>query len=104
MRVGIGYDLHRLEDGGPLRLGGVDVPHDRGLRGHSDGDVLLHALADALLGAAALGDIGERFPDTDPSHQGMDSAAIVAAAVSEVTGRAGPPSAASSGSRRGGWA
>ena len=86
MRVGIGYDLHRLTDGGPLRLGGIDIPFERGLQGHSDGDVLLHALADAILGAAALGDIGERFPDTDPSNKGLDSGAIVAAAVAEAAG------------------
>ena len=73
MRVGIGYDLHRLEPGGPLRLGGVDIPHDRQSIGHSDGDALLHAVIDALLGAAALGDVGLMYPDTDPENRGRDS-------------------------------
>lgn len=77
VRVGIGHDIHRLGPGGPLRLGGVDVPHDRAMVGHSDADVLLHAVTDALLGAAALGDIGDRFPDTDPAHQGRDSAEML---------------------------
>jgi len=66
MRIGFGYDVHRLVEGRPLVLGGVRVPHESGLEGHSDADVLLHAIADALLGAAALGDIGVHFPDTDP--------------------------------------
>ena len=74
MRVGIGHDTHRLGQGGPLRLGGIDIPHDRHLIGHSDADVLLHAITDALLGAAALGDIGELFPDTDAANRGRDSA------------------------------
>jgi 2-C-methyl-D-erythritol 2,4-cyclodiphosphate synthase len=74
MRVGIGHDTHRLGQGGPLRLGGIEIPHDRHLVGHSDADVLLHAITDALLGAAALGDIGELFPDTDPANRGRDSA------------------------------
>ena len=87
MRIGIGHDMHRLEEGGPLRLGGVEIPFAWGLSGHSDGDVLLHALADAILGAAALGDIGERFPDTDPSNRGLDSGVIVAAAVEEAARR-----------------
>ncbi len=73
MRVGIGHDTHRLGQGGPLRLGGIEIPHDRRLIGHSDADVLLHAITDALLGAAALGDIGELFPDTDPANRGRDS-------------------------------
>jgi 2-C-methyl-D-erythritol 2,4-cyclodiphosphate synthase len=77
MRVGIGYDTHRLVEGRPLILGGVSIAHDLGLDGHSDADVVLHALADALLGAAALGDIGELFADTDPRHRGLDSAEIV---------------------------
>ncbi|MHB1036037.1 MAG: 2-C-methyl-D-erythritol 2,4-cyclodiphosphate synthase [Pirellulales bacterium] len=80
MRVGIGHDTHRLKPGGPLLLGGVKIPHDRQLIGHSDADVLLHAVTDALLGAAALGDIGELFPDTDPAHRGRDSAEMLAAA------------------------
>jgi 2-C-methyl-D-erythritol 2,4-cyclodiphosphate synthase len=74
LRVGIGHDTHRLGDGGPLRVGGVEIPHDRHLIGHSDADVLLHAVTDALLGAAALGDIGELFPDSDPANRGRDSA------------------------------
>ena len=74
MRVGIGHDTHRLAQGGPLRLGGIDIPHDKHALGHSDADVLLHAITDALLGAAALGDIGELFPDTDPANRGRDSA------------------------------
>lgn len=72
-RIGIGHDTHRLAPGGPLRLGGVELPWDRHLVGHSDADVLLHAVTDALLGAAARGDIGELFPDTDPAHRGRDS-------------------------------
>ncbi|HUT09497.1 MAG TPA: 2-C-methyl-D-erythritol 2,4-cyclodiphosphate synthase [Thermoguttaceae bacterium] len=80
MRVGIGHDVHRLETGGPLRLGGIDIPHDRQLIGHSDADVLLHAVTDALLGAAALGDIGWMFPDTDPANRGRDSAEMLRAA------------------------
>ena len=73
MRSGIGYDVHRLVAGRPLILGGVQIPHERGLEGHSDADVLLHAIADALLGAAALGDIGLHFPDTDERWRGADS-------------------------------
>lgn len=72
-KVGIGYDVHRFIDGRPLMLGGVEVPHSAGLEGHSDADVLLHAIADALLGAAGLGDIGRHFPDTDPSYRGISS-------------------------------
>ena len=68
MRVGTGYDVHRLVEGRRLILGGVAIPHTLGLLGHSDADVLVHAVMDALLGAAALGDIGQHFPDTDPSH------------------------------------
>lgn len=73
MRIGHGYDVHRLVEGRRLVLGGVDIPHAKGLLGHSDADVLLHAIADALLGAAALGDIGQHFPDTDPQYAGADS-------------------------------
>lgn len=73
VRVGIGYDVHRFERGRPLILGGVTIPHDRGLAGHSDADVLSHAIADALLGSVALGDIGQHFPDTDPEFLGADS-------------------------------
>jgi 2-C-methyl-D-erythritol 2,4-cyclodiphosphate synthase len=74
MRVGIGHDTHRLEAGRPLVLGGVRVEHPRGAAGHSDADVVLHALTDALLGAAGLGDIGDAYPDTDPAWRGADSA------------------------------
>ena len=77
MRVGIGYDLHALVEGRPLVLGGVEVPHGRGLRGHSDADVLTHAVIDALLGAAALGTIGEHFPDSDPRFAGVSSLALL---------------------------
>lgn len=73
MRVGMGYDVHRLVEGRKLILGGVEVPYEKGLLGHSDADVLLHAVMDALLGAAALGDIGRHFPDTDPKYSGISS-------------------------------
>lgn len=73
MRIGYGYDVHRLVPGRPLVLGGVEIPYELGLAGHSDADVLLHAIADAVLGAAGLGDIGEHFPDTDPAWAGADS-------------------------------
>ena len=73
MRVGMGYDVHKLVEGRDLILGGVKVPHTLGLLGHSDADVLLHAIMDALLGAAALGDIGKHFPDTDPAYEGISS-------------------------------
>lgn len=73
MRIGAGYDIHRLEAGYPLLLGGVRIPFEKGAVGHSDGDTLLHAITDALLGAAALGDIGGHFPDTDPANKGKDS-------------------------------
>ena len=75
-RIGQGYDVHRLAEGRRLVLGGVEIPWEKGLLGHSDADVLLHALMDALLGAAALGDIGRLFPDTDPQYQGADSRAL----------------------------
>jgi 2-C-methyl-D-erythritol 2,4-cyclodiphosphate synthase len=77
IRVGLGQDTHRLQDGGPLRLGGIVIEWHRHLVGHSDADVLLHAVVDALLGAAGLGDIGEWFPDTDDAHRGRDSATMV---------------------------
>ena len=73
MRIGHGYDVHRLVEGRDLILGGVKIPYDLGLLGHSDADVLLHAVSDALLGAAGLGDIGKHFPDTDPQYKGADS-------------------------------
>jgi 2-C-methyl-D-erythritol 2,4-cyclodiphosphate synthase len=77
MRVGIGHDTHRLAPGRPLFLGGVAIPHSRGLAGHSDADVVLHAVTDALLGAAALGDIGDTYPDTDPAYRDVDSSVFV---------------------------
>jgi 2-C-methyl-D-erythritol 2,4-cyclodiphosphate synthase len=77
MRVGIGHDTHRLAEGRPLILGGVRVEHPRGLVGHSDADVVLHALTDAMLGAAGLGDIGDAYPDTDPAYRDCDSAKFV---------------------------
>lgn len=77
MRVGIGYDVHRLVEGRKLWLGGVEIPHSLGLLGHSDADVLIHAVCDALLGAAALGDIGQHFPDTDPQYKGIDSKVLL---------------------------
>ncbi len=73
IRVGQGYDVHRFNDGDHIILGGVTIPYEKGLEAHSDGDVVLHALADAILGAAALGDIGKHFPDTDPEFKGADS-------------------------------
>ncbi|MDH3497840.1 MAG: 2-C-methyl-D-erythritol 2,4-cyclodiphosphate synthase [Gemmatimonadota bacterium] len=77
-RVGFGYDSHTFGARRPLRLAGVEIPHESGLTGHSDGDALAHAVTDALLGAAALGDIGQLFPDTDPRWQGADSLALLA--------------------------
>lgn len=73
IRFGMGYDVHRLTEGRKLIIGGVEIPHKLGLLGHSDADVLLHAISDAILGAAALGDIGKHFPDTDPRYKGADS-------------------------------
>ena len=84
MRVGFGFDVHRLVDNRPLILGGVRIPHDTGLEGHSDADVLLHAITDAVLGAAALGDIGSHFPDTDPQWEGADSRALLQDAMATV--------------------
>jgi 2-C-methyl-D-erythritol 2,4-cyclodiphosphate synthase len=83
-RIGLGTDTHRLEPGGPLRLGGVDVPHDRQAVGHSDADVLLHAVTDAVLGGAALGDIGELFPNTDPANRDRDSSEMLRLAYQRV--------------------
>ncbi len=77
MRIGMGYDVHRLVEGRDLILGGVTIPYEKGLLGHSDADVLLHAIMDALLGAAALGDIGKHFPDTDPAYKGISSIALL---------------------------
>lgn len=82
IRIGIGYDIHRLVEGRVLILGGVTIPHEKGFEAHSDGDVLVHAVIDALLGAAALGGIGRRFPDTDPRYKDADSMAL----LSEVAG------------------
>lgn len=78
MRIGHGYDVHRLVEGRKLIMGGVDIPFEKGLLGHSDADVLLHAIADAILGAAALGDLGKHFPDTDPAYKGADSLHLLA--------------------------
>lgn len=77
MRIGMGYDVHRLTDNRELIIGGVNIPYEKGLLGHSDADVLLHAIMDALLGAAALGDIGKHFPDTDPAYKGISSVALL---------------------------
>ena len=77
MRVGMGYDVHRLAEGRDLILGGVQIPWEKGLLGHSDADVLIHAIMDALLGAAALGDIGRHFPDTDPAYEGISSVMLL---------------------------
>jgi 2-C-methyl-D-erythritol 2,4-cyclodiphosphate synthase len=77
IRVGQGYDVHRFNEGDHIILGGVTIPYEKGLEAHSDGDVVLHALADALLGAAALGDIGKHFPDTDPKFKGADSRVLL---------------------------
>jgi 2-C-methyl-D-erythritol 2,4-cyclodiphosphate synthase len=77
MRVGLGYDVHKFEKGRKLILGGVEIPHDKGLAGHSDADVLIHALIDAILGAAGLGDIGEHFPDTEIAYKDIDSSLLL---------------------------
>lgn len=77
IRIGQGYDVHRLIEGRPCIIGGVDIPFDKGLDGHSDADVLLHAICDAMLGAAGLGDIGKHFPDNDPQYKGADSRALL---------------------------
>lgn len=86
-RTGLGYDVHRLVEGRPLILCGVTIPHTHGLLGHSDADVALHALADALLGAAALRDIGYHFPDTDPAYAGADSRVLLRRVVEIVAGK-----------------
>ena len=78
IHTGIGYDVHQLKEGLPLWLGGINIPHSKGLLGHSDADVLIHAICDALLGAAALGDIGQHFPDSDPAYKGIDSKVLLA--------------------------
>ena len=84
MRIGHGYDVHRLVEGRDLILGGVKIPYEKGLLGHSDADVLYHAVMDALLGAAALGDIGRHFPDTDPAYKGADSGKLLAAVREKI--------------------
>jgi len=88
LRAGIGYDVHRLERGIPLILGGVPLAHERGLKAHSDGDVLAHAIGDALLGAAGLGDLGEHFPDSDPRYRGISSLKLLEA-IREMLRQAG---------------
>ncbi len=87
MRIGQGFDVHALQPGGRLMLGGVEVPHSHSLAAHSDGDVVLHALCDALLGAAGLGDIGRHFPDSDPAYRGIDSRALLRQVMEKVRGR-----------------
>jgi 2-C-methyl-D-erythritol 2,4-cyclodiphosphate synthase len=84
IRIGEGWDVHALVEGRPLILGGVHIPYEKGLLGHSDADALLHAITDALLGAAGLGDIGRHFPDTDPQFRGADSAVLLAEALRRV--------------------
>lgn len=91
MRVGLGSDTHRLVPGGPLRLGGIDIPFDRRLEGHSDADALLHAITDAVLGAAAAGDIGELFPDDREENRGRDSAGMLTAALARARQRGWRP-------------
>lgn len=87
MRVGFGYDVHALVTDRPLHLGGVRIPHTHGLLGHSDADVLLHAICDALLGAAGLGDIGRHFPDSDPAYKGISSVLLLERTASLIAGR-----------------
>ncbi len=86
MRIGQGFDAHALVDGRRLVIGGVTIPHPRGLDGHSDADVLLHAICDALIGAAALGDIGRHFPDSDPQYKGVDSRKLLRATAALLAG------------------
>jgi len=85
MRIGFGYDVHRFADGRDLWLGGIKIPHHKGLDGHSDADVLIHAICDALLGAAALGDIGRHFPDTDSTFKGIDSKILLTKTAALLT-------------------
>lgn len=87
MRVGMGYDVHRLVEGRELVMGGVKIPYEKGLLGHSDADVLLHAIADALLGAAALGDIGKHFPDSDPAYKGISSVILLKKVGELISGK-----------------
>ena len=88
IRIGHGYDVHRLTEGRKLILGGVEIPHEKGLQGHSDADVLVHAVMDSLLGALALGDIGKHFPDNDPEYEGADSISLLKR-VSEIISEQG---------------
>ena len=85
MRIGHGYDVHKLVEGRKLIIGSVDIPHDKGLLGHSDADVLLHAVSDALLGAAAMGDIGKHFPDNDEKYKGADSLVLLKRVVTKLS-------------------
>jgi 2-C-methyl-D-erythritol 2,4-cyclodiphosphate synthase len=85
IRIGTGFDVHQLVEGRALIIGGVNIPYEKGLLGHSDADVLLHAIADALLGAAALGDIGKHFPDNDPQYKGADSRVLLRSVVARLT-------------------
>ena len=85
IRIGHGYDVHKLVEGRKLIIGGVDIPHDKGLLGHSDADVLLHAVSDALLGAAAMGDIGKHFPDNDEKYKGADSLVLLKRVVTKLS-------------------
>ena len=85
MRIGFGYDVHRFAENRDLWLGGIKIPHSKGLMGHSDADVLIHAICDALLGAAALGDIGKHFPDTDPRYKGIDSKILLTETARLIT-------------------
>ncbi|MCB1669187.1 MAG: 2-C-methyl-D-erythritol 2,4-cyclodiphosphate synthase [Porticoccaceae bacterium] len=87
MRIGFGYDVHAFGSGDRVTLGGVSIPYTKGLVAHSDGDVLIHALCDALLGAAALGDIGKHFPDTDPQYKGADSRTLLRQVIGLITGK-----------------
>lgn len=87
MKVGMGWDVHRLAPGRPLILGGIEIPYEKGLVGHSDADVLVHAVCDALLGAAGMGDIGEHFPDDDPRFQGVSSIVLLQQVLEMLNGR-----------------
>ena len=89
MRIGHGYDVHRLTEGRKLILGGVDIPYEKGLLGHSDADVLSHAIMDSILGALALGDICKLFPDNDPDYEGADSMKLMEKVISVMTKKAG---------------
>ena len=86
-RIGFGYDAHRFVEGRPLIIGGLEIPHDRGLKGHSDADVLTHAIMDAILGAMAMGDIGRHFPDSDPSYKDIDSLLMLEKVMDWVKGK-----------------